>query len=169
MNKRQKTVILVGLALIFLMGLFPPWVHLFVYVESEYPAMQFERSAGYSLLFNPPEPGKGQTPEEFSKDINKIITSKPYKQRRDFCALVEDFFSGKTKEKYDKIVDFVKSQPEEDHAKLDRQFAEYKAFRTIPDNRCWTPRIDIVRLLIQWALIIFVISGIFIFVKDENV
>jgi hypothetical protein len=77
---------------------------------------------------------------QYRKPIGEMVlesTTKSYKQRREYDVLLEDFYAGKTKEKYDRIVNFVNKQPEEDRTKLDRHFKEYAAYRTIPDSRWW--------------------------------
>jgi hypothetical protein len=51
MNKNQKKVIIVGLVLIVLMGLFPPWIHTF-----NVKAVNIERAGNYGFMFSPPPP-----------------------------------------------------------------------------------------------------------------
>lgn len=55
MNKRQKIIILVGTALICLIGLYPP----FTFVVHD-PTFGGEVFAGYSFILLPPKP-KGQS------------------------------------------------------------------------------------------------------------
>jgi hypothetical protein len=47
MNKKQKIVLWIGIAVIVVMGIFPPWVH------RGGPGV--EKSAGYSFILNGPE------------------------------------------------------------------------------------------------------------------
>jgi len=61
MNRKQQIVLLIGLAVILLMGLFPPWRG---FVKTTVPV--YEQNAGYAFLFNPPEKGRlanGYEPE----------------------------------------------------------------------------------------------------------
>ncbi len=51
MNKNQKKVIMAGLVVIVLMGLFPPWVHT-VNVKT----IKIERAGNYGFMFSPPPP-----------------------------------------------------------------------------------------------------------------
>ena len=57
MNPRQKLVVYLGLSLILLSGLFPPWIH----TKSEINprgggAIYTEKASGYAFIFIPPDP-----------------------------------------------------------------------------------------------------------------
>lgn len=54
MNPKQKKAIFVGIALIVLMGLFPPWQEIILYPNT--PLLT--RPAGYHFILNPPESGR---------------------------------------------------------------------------------------------------------------
>jgi len=71
------------------------------------------------------------------EDLKMESTTKAYKQRRDFGNLLEDYYSGKSMEKLNRLKEFVQSQPQEDHDKLERYATEYASYRTIPDSRWW--------------------------------
>ena len=49
MNRAQTIAVWVGIVLVVLMGVFPPWNRV-----SEAPAYHLERSAGYAPVFLPP-------------------------------------------------------------------------------------------------------------------
>ena len=49
-NKKQKTILIIGVAIIILMGLFPPWTCTYTY-ESE----SSKTSSGYAFIANPPK------------------------------------------------------------------------------------------------------------------
>jgi hypothetical protein len=55
MNPRQRFVLLVGILLIGLGALYPPWNLVDQYIG--YSGMEVERFAGYSFFFSPPTPG----------------------------------------------------------------------------------------------------------------
>lgn len=52
MNKKQRTIIIIGLGVILLMGLIPPWKCAF----SVPRLAHLERPAGYGFIFYPPSP-----------------------------------------------------------------------------------------------------------------
>jgi len=59
MNKKQKTTIIIGLGIILLMGLIPPWKCTFSIASGgsqEIPYPRVERPAGYGFIFYPPSP-----------------------------------------------------------------------------------------------------------------
>ena len=49
MNSPQRTVIIIGVAVVLIMGLIPPWM---AFVDSEGGYLEF--SLGYSPIFSPP-------------------------------------------------------------------------------------------------------------------
>ena len=51
MNKNQRLVVMIGIALIVFMGLFPPWTHTYK-ARTTYS----EEPAGYSFIASPPRP-----------------------------------------------------------------------------------------------------------------
>jgi hypothetical protein len=89
MNKKQKYILLVGLFIFALMGLFPPWDFIF-----EVSVVVVNRSGPYAFIFSPP-------------------TYNPYGVEA-------------------------------------------------------TPRIDTFRLIVQWAIVVGVCSGSFIFLRDKE-
>lgn len=52
MNRKQKLVLMVGICLITLMGLYPPWVRTFLVGQQR---MRAESPVGYASIFEPPE------------------------------------------------------------------------------------------------------------------
>jgi hypothetical protein len=50
-NKKQKIVFLVGVGIIVLMGLIPPWYYHAVFSENQRTAFEFD--GGYQFLFSP--------------------------------------------------------------------------------------------------------------------
>jgi hypothetical protein len=66
MNKKQRTII-IGLAIILLMGLIPPWKCAFSLAK--YPRL--ERPAGYGFIFYPPSPVKVAGSGEFFSPMNR--------------------------------------------------------------------------------------------------
>lgn len=55
MNKRQKIVIIIGMTLIFLMGIMPPWIYTHNLSVSGL-SVHDEKPAGYGFIFRPPSP-----------------------------------------------------------------------------------------------------------------
>jgi hypothetical protein len=51
-NKKQSTIIIIGLGIILLMGLIPPWKCAFSVAKLSH----LERPAGYGFIFYPPSP-----------------------------------------------------------------------------------------------------------------
>jgi hypothetical protein len=98
MNKNQKKVIMAGLVVIVLMGLFPPWVHT-VNVSTKLRTIKIERAGNYGLLFSPPTPADKET-----------------------------FVSG-----------------------------------------YWGVHLNVSRLLIQWILVMVVVCGLVVFLKEDNI
>jgi hypothetical protein len=61
MNDKQRVALLIGLALVLVMGIFPPWRGL---VPTTVPP--YEQDAGYAFVFAPPKKGlltNGYEPE----------------------------------------------------------------------------------------------------------
>ena len=54
-NREQLIVLWVGIALLSLIGLYPPWMYT-LHMKSEGSTLQMQRAAGYHPLFEPPEP-----------------------------------------------------------------------------------------------------------------
>jgi hypothetical protein len=51
MNKKQRTTIIIGVGIILLMGLIPPWKCTF-----SASGLRLERPSGYGFIFYPPSP-----------------------------------------------------------------------------------------------------------------
>ncbi|MFI5364967.1 MAG: hypothetical protein ACHQ4J_05025 [Candidatus Binatia bacterium] len=65
MNTKQRRLILFGIVVMVLMGLFPPWTKS-VHVRQ----VHFQRPAGYALIFEPPEP---QGSESLEIDFVRLL------------------------------------------------------------------------------------------------
>lgn len=125
MNKWQRRVILGGLAILILMGLFPPWLHSFEIIY-DHSVMRYNHSAGYSFLFSPPFPGDNTN---------------------NFKEFVREMVQGQVRSLWvDKSADY-----------------EYGIFA----GAVWTPLIDMDRLLIQCLIVIFIVAGGFLILKDK--
>ena len=57
LNTKQKAIILVGVAAIVLMGIFPPWVHTWNFLDYDTPQTA-QQHLGYGLLSSPPTAGE---------------------------------------------------------------------------------------------------------------
>jgi len=67
-NKKQKKFVVIGVAVIILMGLFPPWTHTF-----KSSSIHSEEPAGYGLIISPP-PRKGKNLRFGIKiDISRLV------------------------------------------------------------------------------------------------
>jgi hypothetical protein len=72
MNERQRRVFLWGVAVMALMGLFPPWVFTF-----DSGTRHFRKSAGYAFILSPPKPKE----QGYFEDADAVIdASKLYVQ-----------------------------------------------------------------------------------------
>lgn len=67
MNKKQSTIIIIGLGIILLMGLIPPWKCAFSVARLS----RLERPAGYGFIFYPPSPVKVAKSGEFGSSASK--------------------------------------------------------------------------------------------------
>jgi hypothetical protein len=77
MNKKQKVVLLVGVAIIVLMGLIPPWYYHVVRTEDQ--RIAFEGEGGYAFLFSPPSfslKSSSHYPFEDPRAISRINLSR---------------------------------------------------------------------------------------------
>jgi hypothetical protein len=54
MNRKQKVVFLVGVGIIVMMGLIPPWYYHSVFTEEQRIACEI--NGDYGFLFSPPQP-----------------------------------------------------------------------------------------------------------------
>jgi hypothetical protein len=54
MNKKQRVVFLVGIGIIVLMGLIPPWYYHAVYSREQRLMFEIPATDDYGLLFSPP-------------------------------------------------------------------------------------------------------------------
>ena len=68
LNGTQRKVILVGIAIVVLMGLFPPWKHTFrsTMTNSEEPA-------GYSFIATPPNRRQGGFMHGVEIDLSRLL------------------------------------------------------------------------------------------------
>jgi len=64
MNKKQRTIIIIGLGIILLMGVIPPWKCAFSLAHLS----RLERPAGYGFIFYPPSPVTVAKSKEFLSD-----------------------------------------------------------------------------------------------------
>jgi len=51
LNNKQRKIVIIGVVLFVLMGLFLPWKH-----TLDYESIRWERPAGYAFIALPPEP-----------------------------------------------------------------------------------------------------------------
>ena len=68
MNKKQKIISIIGIVLIFLSGLIPPWK--FTTGDS---ITYIERPIGYYFIFLPPEMDQDETDEDLQEEISYLI------------------------------------------------------------------------------------------------
>ena len=76
MNKKQKAVILIGVVIILVMGIFPPWIYVYhraVSMSGKGVDIFSEKSAGYVLVFKPPPPEKESEPYGIRLDSNRLL------------------------------------------------------------------------------------------------
>ncbi len=73
MNVAQKAVIMLGIVVILLLGLYPPWVHVFSLDKGK---SQQERASIYGLIFKPPEEPSGPMRQKFLVDSYKDDTDR---------------------------------------------------------------------------------------------
>lgn len=118
MNKIQKAVILLGVMMILLMGLYPPWIHTASF-EKGYP--KDEKASSYGYIFAPPKEPSGPQIEKY---------------------IVMD--SGLDKDaKREELSKFWK-------------------------NYHWGVILDTPRLLVQWAMVIFTVTGLCLIFNNKN-
>ena len=68
LNEKQRKVVIVGIVLFFLMGLFPPWIY-----TLNAQSINREKPAGYALIISPPEPEKNAVVFGVKIDISRLI------------------------------------------------------------------------------------------------
>lgn len=117
MNVAQKAVILIGVVIILLLGLYPPWSH--VYYQKGYP--KIKGITMYGFIFNPP-------PDPLFSFWTKCIE--------------ED----------------SSLNPEEKRDALIKGLREYRSSTIL----------DYPRLLVQWVMVIIVITGIWLVLKKKS-
>ena len=67
MNEKQKKLIVVGVAIIILMGLFPPWKYTF-----NYKTAFSEEPAGYGFLLSPPKKKEESVTHGIELDMTRL-------------------------------------------------------------------------------------------------
>ena len=74
MNAKQKKILVVGVAVAVLMGVFPPWTDSFLLDSGEQGKIQSQSAAGYSLILDPPQAQPGmQLLHTFTIDISRLF------------------------------------------------------------------------------------------------
>lgn len=67
-NKNQRLIIIIGMAIIVFMGLFPPWTYTFK-VQSIYS----EKPAGYSFIASPPAKNSNDQRQGIKIDMSRLL------------------------------------------------------------------------------------------------
>jgi hypothetical protein len=142
MNKKQKAVFLVGVGLIVLMGLIPPWY----YDNPETDQRPKKIYGGYAFLFSPSPPPLATEHAALSK-VRKEVTH-----------LMQQ---GKEDEAFSKFKEVVKANNIDPDEAVDWFLAMKKGLFVVP-------HIDLSRLLVQWAVVAIAIAGIVVFLKDDT-
>ena len=71
LNKKQKSVLLIGAAILILMGLIPPWYYHHVIIDDEQHIPFTTRGEyDYGFIFNPPPVNEIRVDDRFLKYIN---------------------------------------------------------------------------------------------------
>jgi hypothetical protein len=74
MKARQKQVLIVGIAVAVLMGVFPPWTDSFLLDSGAQGKIQSQSSVGYSFIFDPPQAQpQMQMFHTFAIDIRRLF------------------------------------------------------------------------------------------------
>jgi len=68
LNDKQRKIVIVGVVLFVLMGLFPPWTY-----TLDAPSVHREKPAGYALIISPPGPEKHAPAYGVRIDISRLI------------------------------------------------------------------------------------------------
>lgn len=68
LNGRQRGIVVIGVVLFVLMGLFPPWTYT-RYAQS----IHSEKPAGYALIISPPGPEKDAPAFGVKIDVSRLI------------------------------------------------------------------------------------------------
>lgn len=68
LNDKQRKIVIVGVVLFVLMGLFPPWTY-----TLDLQSIHREKPAGYALIVSPPEPERGSPAFGVTIDISRLI------------------------------------------------------------------------------------------------
>lgn len=69
-GKPHKVTMLLGITIIVLMGLYPPWIY---YTPSHPLGAPIETPAGYAFIFNPPSPERAGRMHGVSLDIKRLL------------------------------------------------------------------------------------------------
>jgi len=146
MNRKQKIVIGVGVAIILIMGLFPPWVSVF-----HRGAVHYEEAAGYSLIFTCRLP------------VNVEWIAKLRDLTQQEARISVQYGHSTDPRDNQRMVD------ELDRLRVKRMeiMAEYE-HRASEAARGHTLCLDLTRLLIQWATIIMVVAGLVFILKERD-
>lgn len=140
MNNKQKAVLLVGVGLIVLMGLIPPWY----YDNPETDKKPKIIYGGYAFLFSPSPPPLAKEHAALSKI------------RKEVMFLMQQ---GKEDEAFSKFKDVVKAKKVDPDEAVDW-------FLTIKKGLFVVPHIDLSRLLVQWAVVAIAMVGIALSLKE---
>ena len=138
MNKKQRNVILIGIIVFTLMGLFPPW-----YYSSEKP-----RDLGYYFITNPPPL---YPPPLKKKKPSKINEFDKYLAERDAPVAGEYDKYLRTHEEFEEI----QSRQEEKERRHDK-------------SGVIVGKIDKLRLYVQWIIVVVATGGLAFFLKDSE-
>lgn len=68
LNDKQRKIVIVGVVLFILMGLFPPWTY-----TLDAQSIHREKPAGYALIISPPGPEKNAPAFGVKIDISRLI------------------------------------------------------------------------------------------------
>lgn len=67
-NKNQRKILIVGVVLFILIGVFPPWIY-----TLDARSVSSQKPAGYFLIIEPPEPERSGVAYGVEVDINRLI------------------------------------------------------------------------------------------------
>lgn len=67
LNAQQRILVVVGVSVMILMGLFPPWTHTF-----KYKSVDSREPAGYSFILTPPEKKQQSIPFGIELDVTRL-------------------------------------------------------------------------------------------------
>jgi hypothetical protein len=75
MNAKQKKILVVGIAVAVLMGVFPPWTDSFLFDSGAEGKFQSQSPAGYSFIADPPHAANPQMQmlHTFTIDVSRLF------------------------------------------------------------------------------------------------